>query len=96
MNILDSFVEFLFYLSIVFIPVAGVVIVDHFAVRNVITRSMRSQTISRLIYRVCSHGLLVRCCAGRVRGVNRKRDHGRRNRRDDGIGIALFCAREGF
>jgi cytosine permease len=34
MNILDSFVEFLFYLSIVFIPVAGVVIVDHFAVRQ--------------------------------------------------------------
>jgi len=34
MNILDSFVEFLFYLSIVFIPVAGVVIVDHFAVRK--------------------------------------------------------------
>ena len=34
MNILDSFVEFLFYLSIVFIPVAGVVIVDHFAVRE--------------------------------------------------------------
>ncbi len=33
MNILDSFVEFLFYLSIVFIPVAGVVIVDHFVVR---------------------------------------------------------------
>ena len=35
MNILDSFVEFLFYLSIVFIPVAGVVIVDHFVVRKV-------------------------------------------------------------
>lgn len=34
MNILDSFVEFLFYLSIVFIPVAGVVIVDHFVVRR--------------------------------------------------------------
>ena len=34
MNILDSFVEFLFYLSIVFIPVAGVVIVDHFVVRQ--------------------------------------------------------------
>lgn len=34
MNILDSFIEFLFYLSIVFIPVAGVVIVDHFLVRQ--------------------------------------------------------------
>lgn len=34
MNILDSFVEFLFYLSIVFIPVAGVVIIDHFVVRR--------------------------------------------------------------
>jgi cytosine permease len=33
MNILDSFVTFLFYLSVVFIPVAGVVIVDHFVVR---------------------------------------------------------------
>lgn len=34
MNILDSFIEFLFYLSIVFTPVAGVVIVDHFLVRQ--------------------------------------------------------------
>lgn len=34
MNILDSFIEFLFYLSIVFIPVAGIVIVDHFLVRQ--------------------------------------------------------------
>ena len=33
MNILDSFVTFLFYLSVVFIPVAGVIIVDHFIAR---------------------------------------------------------------
>jgi cytosine permease len=33
MNILDSFVIFLFYLSVVFIPVAGVIIVDHFIAR---------------------------------------------------------------
>ena len=33
MNILDSFVTFLFYLSVVFIPVAGVIIVDHFVAR---------------------------------------------------------------
>jgi cytosine permease len=33
MNILDSFVIFLFYLSVVFIPVAGVIIVDHFVAR---------------------------------------------------------------
>ncbi len=32
-NILDSFVTFLFYLSVVFIPVAGVIIVDHFIAR---------------------------------------------------------------
>ena len=33
MNILDTFVTFLFYLSVVFIPVAGVIIVDHFIAR---------------------------------------------------------------
>jgi len=33
MNILDSFVTFLFYLSVVFIPVVGVIIVDHFIAR---------------------------------------------------------------
>jgi cytosine permease len=33
MNILGSFVTFLFYLSVVFIPVAGVIIVDHFIAR---------------------------------------------------------------
>ena len=33
MNILESFVTFLFYLSVVFIPVAGVIIVDHFIAR---------------------------------------------------------------
>jgi cytosine permease len=33
MNILDSFVTFLFYLSVVFIPVAGVIIVDHYVAR---------------------------------------------------------------
>ena len=33
MNILDSFATFLFYLSVVFIPVAGVIIVDHFIAR---------------------------------------------------------------
>ena len=33
MNILDSFVTFLFYLSVVFIPVAGVIIIDHFIAR---------------------------------------------------------------
>ena len=33
LNILDSFVTFLFYLSVVFIPVAGVIIIDHFLIR---------------------------------------------------------------
>ena len=33
MNILDSFVTFLLYLSIVFNPVAGVIIIDHFIAR---------------------------------------------------------------
>ena len=33
LNILDSFVTFLFYLSVIFIPVAGVIIVDHFIAR---------------------------------------------------------------
>ena len=33
LNILDSFVTFLFYLSVVFIPVAGVIIIDHFVIR---------------------------------------------------------------
>ena len=33
LNILDSFVTFLLYLSIVFIPVAGVIIIDHFIAR---------------------------------------------------------------
>ena len=34
MNILDSFVTFLFYLSIIFIPVAGVIIVDFLLVQR--------------------------------------------------------------
>ena len=34
MNILDSFLTFLFYLSVVFIPVAGVIIVDYLLVRS--------------------------------------------------------------
>lgn len=33
LNLLDSFVTFLFYLSVVFIPVAGVIIVDRFIIR---------------------------------------------------------------
>ncbi|MEM8981436.1 MAG: cytosine permease [Pseudomonadota bacterium] len=33
LNILDSFLTFLFYLSVVFIPVAGIIAVDHFLVR---------------------------------------------------------------
>lgn len=33
LNILDHFVVFLFYLSIVFVPVAGVIIIDYFLVR---------------------------------------------------------------
>ena len=35
MNILDSFVTFLFYLSVIFIPVAGVIIVDFLLVQRV-------------------------------------------------------------
>lgn len=34
MNILDSFVTFLFYLSVIFIPVAGVIIVDYLIVQT--------------------------------------------------------------
>ena len=34
MNILDQFVTFLFYLSVVFIPVAGVIIVDYLVIRG--------------------------------------------------------------
>ena len=34
MNILDSFLTFLFYLSVIFIPVAGVIIVDFFLVQR--------------------------------------------------------------
>ncbi|MEO1575425.1 MAG: cytosine permease, partial [Pseudomonadota bacterium] len=34
MNILDSFVTFLFYLSIIFIPVAGVIIGDFFLIQR--------------------------------------------------------------
>lgn len=33
LNILDYFLDFLFYLAIVFVPVAGIIIVDHFFVR---------------------------------------------------------------
>ncbi len=33
MNILDSFVTFLFYLSVIFIPVAGVIVVDYLIVQ---------------------------------------------------------------
>jgi len=33
MNILDSFITFLFYLSVIFIPVAGVLIIDALAIR---------------------------------------------------------------
>jgi cytosine permease len=38
LNILDSFVTFLFYLSVVFIPVAGVIIIDHFLIRPSVYR----------------------------------------------------------
>ncbi|MGI9347210.1 MAG: purine-cytosine permease family protein [Gammaproteobacteria bacterium] len=34
MNILDHFVTFLFYLSVIFVPVAGVIIIDYFFVRR--------------------------------------------------------------
>lgn len=34
LNILDYFLDFLFYLAIVFVPVAGVIIVDYFVVRR--------------------------------------------------------------
>ena len=34
MNILDSFVTFLFYLSVIFIPVAGVIIVDYLLIQR--------------------------------------------------------------
>ncbi len=33
MNILDSFIDFLFYLSVIFVPVAGVIIVDRLLIR---------------------------------------------------------------
>ena len=33
MNILDSFITFLFYLSVVFIPVAGVIMSDYLLIR---------------------------------------------------------------
>jgi cytosine permease len=33
LNILDSFVTFLFYLSVIFIPVAGVIIIDYLLIR---------------------------------------------------------------
>ena len=41
LNILDSFVTFLFYLSVVFIPVAGVIIIDHFLIRPSVYRVTR-------------------------------------------------------
>jgi cytosine permease len=41
LNILDSFVTFLFYLSVVFIPVAGVIIIDHFLIRPDVYRVTR-------------------------------------------------------
>ena len=34
MNILDSFITFLFYLSVIFVPVAGVIIVDYLLIRT--------------------------------------------------------------
>ncbi len=43
MNILDAFVTFLFYLSVVFIPVAGVVVVDYLLIRPA---AYRMQTLS--------------------------------------------------
>ena len=33
LNLLDYFVTFLFYLSIIFVPVAGVILVDYFLIR---------------------------------------------------------------
>ncbi len=33
MNILDSFITFLFYLSVIFVPVAGVIVVDYLFIR---------------------------------------------------------------
>lgn len=42
MNILDSFVTFLFYLSVIFIPVAGVIIVDYLLIQR---RAYRVETL---------------------------------------------------
>ena len=44
MNILDSFVTFLFYLSVIFVPVAGVIIVDYLLIR---TASYNVTTLER-------------------------------------------------
>lgn len=44
LNLLDMFVEFLIYLSIVFIPVAGIVISDYFIVRR---RAYRIETLDQ-------------------------------------------------
>lgn len=49
MNILDYFLDFLFYLAIVFVPVAGIIIVDHFAVRPEAYRPDASQQQERLV-----------------------------------------------
>ncbi|MEM1261032.1 MAG: cytosine permease [Pseudomonadota bacterium] len=45
LNILDRFLTFLFYLSVVFIPVAGIIAVDHFLIRP---SAYRGQAIDRL------------------------------------------------
>ena len=71
MNILDSFVTFLFYLSVVFIPVAGVIIVDHFIARPEayrVTEIEDNQPLNRWGLIGVVHG---RCdCPCRVRGLH--------------------------
>ena len=70
MNILDSFVTFLFYLSVVFIPVAGVIIVDHFIARPEayrVTEVEDNQPLNRWGYWRGSWALRLPCC---VRGLH--------------------------
>lgn len=51
LNILDRFLDFLFYLSIVFVPVAGVIVVDHFLIRPNAYAAERLEQIERFLPR---------------------------------------------
>ena len=89
-DILDFFLDFLFYLAVVFVPVAGVIAVDYMAVRPAAYRAAALQRISSIEWAatVC----LGARCRRRPPGRRRRPRHQRhcRYRRNGGVRPFLF------